>query len=305
MIWPDGKEFAFTIIDDTDNATLEKVEPIYSYLSKKQIRITKTTWVYSSRNWYSGDTLQDQPYLDFLQGLKENEFEIALHNVGSGEFTRKEIMRGVEEFKQKLGYYPLMQVNHGSNPDNIYWGNKRFSPILNFIIKGLKGANRQFFGDDEKSKYFWGDLVKNYIKFVRNRAFYGINTLEYDPKMPYYEKNKAYSNFWFSCSNGYTLPEFNELVNPQTIDKLKKEKGLSIVYTHFGHGFVDDQGKLNPVFKKTIDYLASQNGWFAPASEILNYLIESKNSSNSTVNLGYLLKLDLIFLYHSILKKRS
>ena len=30
--WPDGKDFAFTVFDDTDYATLENVKEIYSFL---------------------------------------------------------------------------------------------------------------------------------------------------------------------------------------------------------------------------------------------------------------------------------
>ena len=30
--WPDGKDFAFTIFDDTDLATLENVPPVYELL---------------------------------------------------------------------------------------------------------------------------------------------------------------------------------------------------------------------------------------------------------------------------------
>ncbi len=49
--WPLNKEFAFTIIDDTDNSNLENVETIYEYLKSKNIKTTKTVWVYPSRNY--------------------------------------------------------------------------------------------------------------------------------------------------------------------------------------------------------------------------------------------------------------
>ena len=32
MTWPNGKQFAFTIIDDTDKSTVENIKPVYDYL---------------------------------------------------------------------------------------------------------------------------------------------------------------------------------------------------------------------------------------------------------------------------------
>lgn len=44
--WPNNKKFAFTIIDDTDNGTVENTKPVYDFLYKKGIITTKTVWVY-------------------------------------------------------------------------------------------------------------------------------------------------------------------------------------------------------------------------------------------------------------------
>ena len=45
ITWPDGKAFAFTIFDDTDFATVEKVGPVYSLLADCGLRTTKSCWV--------------------------------------------------------------------------------------------------------------------------------------------------------------------------------------------------------------------------------------------------------------------
>jgi hypothetical protein len=53
MDWPENKDFAFTIIDDTDNATLDNIKPIYDFLLSKNIKTTKTVWIYEPRdNFY-------------------------------------------------------------------------------------------------------------------------------------------------------------------------------------------------------------------------------------------------------------
>ena len=62
----------------------------------------------------------------------------------------------------------------------------------------IEGSKKRFYGDEINSNYFWGDVAKEKIKFIRNRVFNGINTLKYDPKMPFREKRKIFSNYWFS-----------------------------------------------------------------------------------------------------------
>jgi|WetSurMetagenome_2_1015567.scaffolds.fasta_scaffold16426_2 hypothetical protein len=301
MKWPLNKEFAFTIIDDTDNSTLENIKPVYEYLISKNIKTTKTIWVYPSKNKFSGQTVQDKDYLEFLLKLEHEGFEIQLHNVGSGDFKRDEIQRGFNIFKETFGRFPTLHANHSFNPDNIYWGYKRYGNILRFMVKLFKGKSRRFYGDEIESEYFWGDLSAKYIKYIRNRVFNGINTLGYDPQMPFKEPKKKHSNYWFSSSDGHTVEEFSNLITLKNLNELIKEKGLCIVYTHFACGFVDQNGEVNRAFRENIDYLSSQKGWFAPASEILDYLLEKKKKN--TVSMFYINLLDFRWLIDRVLKR--
>ncbi len=306
VVWPNGKKFAFTIVDDTDNSMLFNIKPVYDYLIKKGFRTTKTVWVYPPRDNFSGQSLQDEDYRKFIYDIKDKGFEIALHNVGSGEFKRKEILAGINEFHEIMGFYPKMQINHASNPDNIYWGVERYGQPLRGIMKLFYRDKRNYFGTDLSSEHFWGDIFKRHFKYARNHTFNGINTLRYDPKMPYRVKNKdEYSNYWFSSSDGHTVKEFNNLVQPENILRLENEGGLCIVYTHFASGFTDKSGSLNSVFKKNIDFLANKKGWFAPVSEILDYLNENKTQQNkdSFVNNKYLCRLDFLWLLNRVVKK--
>lgn len=97
-LWPDNNDFAFTIIDDTDDATLDNIKPVYDYLYEKSLFITKTVWMYPTRNNIPGTSIQNKAYLDYIKELKEKGFEIQLHNVGSGNFSRTEILTGLELF---------------------------------------------------------------------------------------------------------------------------------------------------------------------------------------------------------------
>jgi hypothetical protein len=52
--WPLNKDFAFTIIDDTDNSTVQNIKPIYDFLYSKEILTTKTVWVFEPKDNFSG-----------------------------------------------------------------------------------------------------------------------------------------------------------------------------------------------------------------------------------------------------------
>ena len=300
--WPNNKKFAFTIIDDTDNATLENIKPIYDFLLKKNILTSKTVWVFESRDRFIGSTIQDVDYFNFMNSLKEKGFDIQLHNVGSGSFTREEIIEGLEIFNKKMGYYPSMHINHSYNPDNMYWGYKRYSLVFKLFMKLFFGQKRRFYGDEKGSKHFWGDVHKKHIKWTRNRVYNSTNTLKIDPKMPFMEKSKPYANYLFSSSDGHTIEEFNSLISKKNIDKLEKEGGLCIVYTHFASGFLDKNSSINKEFEENINYLSSKEGWFAPASEILDFLLKNKNKK-SFASPFYLFMLDVKWLYQRIQKK--
>lgn len=275
--WPENYDFAFTIVDDTDGATVKNVKPVYDYLYEKGIITTKTCWIYPSRDdVYTGECLEDENYKEFLLDLKEKGFEIGFHNAGSGGFKREETISAFEKFKDVFGDYPHIHINHSNNVENIYWGNKRFSGPVKWIYKLARGQIKSL-GDNEQSEYFWGDVCKKHIKYIRNRTFNGVNTLKEDSRLVYEEKGKEkYSNYWFSSSEGMRLEPFLKLLTRKNVDKLIEEKGLCIVYTHFAYDFVDENGNLDEKFKKTIDYIASKNGWFVPAGEILDYVLENK-----------------------------
>ncbi|MBN4051291.1 hypothetical protein JYU16_00595 [bacterium AH-315-M05] len=303
ITWPDGKQFAFTIIDDTDNSFTDNIKPIYELLKECNILTTKTVWVYPSRDNFTGNCLQDEEYLEFTKNLIEKGYEIALHGVGSGSFTGDEIRAGIEEFKQLLGFYPKLHINHSRNPDNIYWGYKRFVPPLSWLMKLSKRRRSLYVGDKQGSPHFWGDISKKHIKYMRNHVFNGINTHKYDSQMPHRVKSKNnYSNYWFSSSDGHTLDEFNSLLTQKDVDLLEESGGFCIIYTHFAKEFLEVSGELNKRFEKSIRYLANKNGWFVPAGELLDYLLSKKNNDNF-ITYKYLARLDALWIWDRVIKR--
>lgn len=293
MEFPDGKRFAFTVFDDTDNATVENVRPVYDLLVDCGMRTTKSVWVYPPRGSYTSSSLMDEEYLEFIRTLKARGFEIGLHNIGDGLFSREEILRGLEIFREAIGHYPAIHANHVSNPDNLYWWDRRFEWPVDLMYRLLSGRSRRPGGEDESSYSFWGDAAKRHIRHMRNLTFGDVNTLKRDPKMPYrVDRKSACSNLWFSSSDGHTVDEFVDLISPQNVDRLAQEGGVCIVYTHFASGFWDRSG-IHPEFERRLRYLASKSdGWFAPVSAVLDHLV-SAHGGDADPGYGYRLKSNL------------
>jgi hypothetical protein len=276
------KKFTFTIIDDTDDSTLENTKPIYDFLYEKGILITKTVWVYPPRDAHSyGDSLQRKEYLEFIKDLQEKGFEIGLHNVGSGSYNRGEILKGLEEYRTLLGGYPNIHINHSYNPDSVYGGSKRFNWPFNKIVNKLYPQySGGFEGDKEDSTYFWGDKHKEIIQFSRNHEIGMLNTTKFDNLMPYVDpKRNKYCNYWFSATFAPNQRVFNHLVNEDSIRKLEKEKGTCILYTHLGYYMKD--GKIDEGFKERIEMLSKNlNGNYVPVSQVLNNIKDKRILDN-------------------------
>lgn len=269
--WPDQKLFAFTIFDDTDNARLEDVRIVYDFLLELGFRTTKSVWVLDpdEEPRIGGENLTNRQYLDYCLELARRGVEIALHNVSAGHNLRGVTEEGIRILNDYLDRPLKSFANHADNKENIYWGGKRLSGMYRRLFE-IIGGKAIFEGDDESSPYFWGDLCKKNIQYVRNFVFEDINTLKKDPFTPYYDSRRPYVNRWFSSSNASEVHVFNKNVTRESLLQLEEEGGGSILYTHFC-SFVKN-GRLNREFVNTMEYLANRPGWFVPVSEMLDYL---------------------------------
>jgi len=295
VAWPDGKDFAFTIVDDTDVSSIANVKPVYDYLYDLGLITTKTVWVSPTNDpnipENAGQTLSDPDYLSFILELQNRGFEIASHGPRGGHTKRAEIIDATERFRELIGHYPYTHINHSDNKENLYWGENRLDFLpLKILFRILKDEEKdRFLGHMPDSEYFWGDIAQRNTTYVRNLTFQGINTLKVNPSMPYHDPTKPYVNNWFSSSNGTNVDAFNRLLMKKNIDRLEKEGGLCMIYTHFAYGFVSE-GDLNATTRERLQDLASRNGWFAPANEILAYL---KQHNKANKNLGWREKLTM------------
>jgi len=283
--WPNNRDFAFTIIDDTDNSNLENAPLVYDYLKQKKIFTTKSVWTKDGENIkkynsVNGETLANEKYLNWVKNLEKNSFEICLHSSSWSRSTREEIIKSFEFFENYFGKSStLIQHNDSRDCESIYWGKKRLVFPINLIFEiimyitpgGLKSNIYQ--GEIESSPYFWGDICKEKVDFIRNLTFNEINLFNITKSVLHKRKGTKYVNHWFISSEAPNHDSFVNILSKENLDLLEKQNGLCIIYTHFGNKFVAN-GKLKESFKDVIDDLSKRNGWFVPANNIFKYLQE-------------------------------
>lgn len=275
ITWPDGKRFAFTVIDDPDGNTEQARKFVYPLLADLGFRTTKAVWPIGplrERN-SDGETCADKEFREDAQRLQEKGFEIAYHNAAPHSCTRAEIVESLEAFRRYFGADPVVMANH-YNADAIYWGQARLTGSLRRSLYNAmtRGQNRdRFRGQVEGDPHFWGDICSSRIRYCRNLVFRDVNTLRACPYMPYADPERPFVNEWFCASEGAEGPAFIDMVREENQDRLEAEGGLCIMYTHFGKGFVSDD-KLNARFVELMKRLSVKNGWFVPVQSVLEYL---------------------------------
>jgi hypothetical protein len=274
--FPGGRQFAFTIFDDTDDASLGNITPVYELLSRLGLRTTKSVWPLPCvlDEPCAGASLQDVQYLGFVRNLKQDGFEIGLHGMRNCSTTRDDIRRGLSEFERLIGHLPRSHSNHSSNRDNLYWGPARLSNGIHRTLYRLGTRFRRdsfYNGHLQGSQYFWGDLCRDHITYVRNFVFATVNLNPIGAAIPYHDDLRPFVKYWFCSCEGKNCNAFCLLLSEQNQDQLEAEGGVCIVYTHLSRRFVEN-GELNPRFEYLARRLAKKNGWFVPVSTLLDYL---------------------------------
>jgi hypothetical protein len=281
--WPEGRRFAFTIVDDTDRATVANTSAVYDLLFELGLRTTKTVWPLRpiGPRHIGGQTLEDADYRQWVRTLQQQGFEIALHGVSDGASTRERVVQGLDYFREVIGTDPTMHINHVGQAETLYSDGGRFDQpvrVLYELARRLRGGMPASHGHDPTSCYFWGDVCRERVTFVRNLVVSDINTLRSDPLMPYHDERRPYVPYWFSASSGSGIARFCRLISEGNQDRLVEEGGACIVYTHFGSRFdlVGPSGgvggRMERRFTQLLRRLAELPGWFVPASTLLRHV---------------------------------
>src|SRR5690349_11512131 len=121
LAFPGGARFAFTVMDDTDVATVENVRPIYRLLESLGMRTTKTVWALpcpqENSDFVGSETLDDPDYREFVVDLQRRGFEIAFHNATMESSYRDQTVAALQRFRETFGGPPRVHANHSHNRD--------------------------------------------------------------------------------------------------------------------------------------------------------------------------------------------
>jgi hypothetical protein len=305
VAWPNQHQFAFTVVDDTDCSTVDNVKPIYDLMADLGMRTTKTVWVSRGEGtpYRGGATCEEASYLEWILALQRTGFEIAVHNAAPCTSSREMTSRGLTRFRELFGPNEVLFCNHTRCRENIYWGDNRLSGWRRgFYNLATRGRRRNISrGHVEGDPLFWGDLCQQKVRYVRNFVFDELDALAVCPEQPYHDPTKPYVNFWFTSADGNDL---NYFLRNFTIEKLKRlhdAGSLCIAYVHFAYGFVQD-GKINAEFRKRMEFIASLNGWFAPASQVLDHLRQGAGIGERAIAPERLRRLEKAWLFQKLFK---
>jgi hypothetical protein len=281
-MFPGGKRFAFTILDDTDEGTVASVGPVYALLERLGMRATKTVWAMAcpegSPMFCNAQTLDDPEYRSFVLDLRRRGFEIAFHGATMESSRRERTAAALERFRELFGGYPRVHANHGVNRENIYWGVQRVdSPLLKTLVRRVCGADPAYYqGHVEASSYWWGDLCDRHIEYVRNLTFSDVNLLRINPSMPYRDSSRPLVRWWFSSTDTEDAAAFHRLISPAHQERLEREGGVCIIATHFGKGFATN-GRVVDGIRTRLEMLAGRPGWFPTVGELLDWMREQRS----------------------------
>lgn len=279
MTFPSNRAFAFTILDDTDDATVENVKPVYDLLYELGFLTTKTAWPLDcpegSTLFFAGATLQDPDYRAFVAELVARGFELASHGATMEPSRRERTVAGLRFLSEEMGVTPTLHCNHAQNLENVYWGAERYRTLaLRLPLRMMERLRRRprYTGHVVGSPYFWGDLCRSQFRFVRNFAFATLNSGAVAPHGPYRLSSTPWVNYWFNTGDAPNAAAFKRLVTRRAVDKLRADRGVSIVSTHLGKGFARG-GRVDAEIEDTLRYIASLDGWYVPVSRVLEHLL--------------------------------
>ncbi len=280
--WPEGKRFAFTITDDTDQSVLDRIRPVYDVLLEHGILPTKTVWPLAARGQpiTGGDSLEDAAYARWVRQLADGGVEIAMHGASDESSTRERVLAGLERFRESLGHHPQMHINHVGQKDALYWYGERFDRPQRWLYQASRARKHDgaSYGHVPSSPFFWGDACAERIRYVRNLVWKDINTLKADPLMPYHDPSRPYVRYWFSGTRASGVENFCRVVSEQNQDRLATEGGACLLYTHLGSTFFPPSAE----FVRLIKRLSTLGGWFAPASTILDWIGQQRGFADTS-----------------------
>lgn len=275
LIWPPAPFSAgCTVVDDTDAATHGQVKAVYDFLKKKNFPITKTVWAFEADekcglpalpdSTLRGVTLEDAEYAHYCKDLLESGFEICLHGASAGNNKRGKQQAALDLIREEYGA-PGTFICHSKNADNLYW-EENVTALQPFrYLLGLY-SKHNCSGERPDSEYFWGDLCREHVRYIRLLRTRNTNTLAANPSMPYHDPAKPFVRSWFSA----TKRSLRDCSTEKALRRLRRESGLTVLYQYM-HRYADPAThELDPDLIEAVDRITEDRDiYIAPVSTMM------------------------------------
>ena len=280
LLWtPHPHRGGFAIVDHTDGASLEGVRIVYDFLDSLGLRATKTVWAFEPEgpsgipplpaSVLRGVTLETRAYREYCAELVRRGFEIALHGASAGNNRRDRTLAAFERLERELKTGARTYVCHAKNAENPYWQARAVdrSP-LRWVMK-LVASRHRCSGEIPTSPYFWGDVCRERVRYVRLFRTAQLNTLAANPSMPYFEREKPYVRGWFTMTDR----SLGDATRPEALAMLSHENGLCILRQHLARHADPESWSVRPGFEAAMRRLrGAPDLWVDTAGAMLDRL---------------------------------
>ncbi len=281
LSWLPGSYLAaVSITDDPDNSSFSRFKAMYDFLMEIKFPTTRAMWVYPKSEYtgtpplkidFTAPLLSDPECLQYCKKLHSKGFEICLHGASCGNNNRKRTLDALNFLEEHFEQSPIF-ICHSKNAENLYWDANTANLSVEKKLLQLYTKNRCF-GEIPESQYFWGDICRDKINFIRLYRTRSLNTLAFNPSMPYHDFSKPFVNYWFSATKGYIPNLFSE----NSLDQLCEQNGASILYQYM-HKYVNEDLTIPKQLREAMERVAADDRILKkPASFILNRLKAFQN----------------------------
>jgi hypothetical protein len=261
-------------VHDADSAFSARLAPLFDVFDDLGFRITASAfafwadWAHDGAIWsewratpFEGPIavpLADPVEGRFYQQLSARGHEIALHSPADTSSTSDDVVAAFELYRTMFGRYAPVYVEHSARSNKDALANE--------------GANPD-------SAYFTRDILLWYAPWIwvdeadSVRAHTDHRTILNDAANARYGLSKAFvrTGRWSASDGDGFLACYTE----DRVDALEADGGTALVYTHLNEGWLDPRTRqMRGDIADRLRYIASKPGWFAPAGEILDRVVE-------------------------------
>lgn len=256
---------------------MEQVRSVYNFLSDRGFPTTKTVWAVPPAercglpplpdSTLRGITLQDEEYAAYCDALFAKGFEICLHGASAGNNRREVQAQALDLMRHRYGN-PSTYICHSKNADNLYW-EEQVTRLQPFRMLLQRMSHHRTLGAVEDSPYFWGDLCREHVKYIRLLRTRATDTLSANPSMPYYDPSRPYVKYWFSA----TKRALKDCATPEALRSLRENHGLTVLYQYLHRYAYPETLELNPDFAASVErILQSGDILVAPVGRMMDRL---------------------------------